>query len=689
MEKTRNIALAGHNGTGKTTLIEAILFNLGLINRMGRVEEGNTVSDYREDEIKRQMSIDSTVVSAESNETRINFADTPGYADFCSDAKYAMRAFDSAAIVIDASSGIEVGTENAWEYADEFNMPRMVLVNMMDKESADFDSVVSALNKKWGKELSILPLQLPVGKEADFKGVVDLLSMKTLSYDNGVESSSDEIPGELEQAAGDAKSAVIEAAAETDDQLVEKYLEEGELSEDEIIKGLRGGIRTGKIIPVLCGSSEKNIAVKAFLSSIEAIMPSPAEMPPASAVKANHPEERVEAGPSPDAPPCAYVFKTSNEAHLGNVTFFRMYSGKLFPGTEIYNPVRGNAEKLNQIFVMRGKNREEAPEAKAGDILATAKLKSTLTGDTLCDKKNPVVIEKPSLSEGVSSLALIPATKKDQEKMSSALSKLAEEDPGVNIRFDPEFAQTIITGMGDVHLDIIVERLKARFNVDVQIENTKIPYRETIRSTGKAQGKYKKQSGGRGQYGDAWIQLEPCPEEEFEFVNKIVGGSIPSKYIPAVEKGVKESMGKGDLAGYPVINARVTVYDGSYHDVDSSDIAFQIAASMAFKKAYQQASPALLEPYAELQVVIPEEYVGDVTSDLNSKRGRVMGIEAYSDEKKVIKAQAPLADIGRYSPDLRSMTHGRGAFQMKFSHYEEVPQRIMEKLISELKAGGE
>ncbi len=495
MEKTRNIAIAGHNGTGKTTLMEAILYSLGLVNRMGKIQEGNTVSDYREDEIKRQMSIDSTVISVEDHGTRFNFADTPGYADFCSDVKFAMKAFDSAAIVIDASSGIEVGAETAWEYAEEFRMPRMFFLNMMDKESADFDSVVSRLNQKWGKELSILPFQLPIGREADFRGVVDILSMKALICENGEESSSDEIPQELSQAVENAKSAIIEAAAESDDELLEKYLEGGELPEDEIIKGLRTGVINGKIIPVLCGSSEKSIAVRAFLSTASGLMPSPAEMPPVSAAGADNAEERVNVSPSAEEPPCAFVFKTSNEAHLGNVTFFRMYSGKLTPGTELFNPAKNNSEKLNQIFTMRGKNREEASEARAGDIIATAKLKSTLTGDTLCEKKRPVLLDKPALPEGVSSLALIPATKKDQEKMSFALSKLAEEDPGINVRFDPEFAQTIITGMGDVHLDIVVERLKTRFNVDVRVENTKIPYRETIRAAGKAQGKYKKQSG--------------------------------------------------------------------------------------------------------------------------------------------------------------------------------------------------
>ncbi len=683
MEKTRNIAVAGHNGTGKTALIETILYNLGLINRIGKLQEGNTVSDYREDEIKRQMSIDSTVVSAGVDGVRINFADLPGYADFSCDAKFAMKAFDCAAIVIDACSGIEVGTETAWEYSEEFGMPRMFFLNMMDKEGADFDAAVSALNDKWGRDVRIVPVQIPIGSEAGFSGVFDLISMKGLFFEDGKASAGD-APPEVLKAAEEAKSVLVEAAAETDDSLVEKFLEGGSLTESEILNGLLEGIRTLKIIPVLCGSVEKNIAVETFVSALVSLMPPPDALAPAEGKDPANPEEKIEIKPGEDEPARAYVFKTSNEAHLGNVTLFRMYSGKISPGAELFNPAKNTSEKLNQIFLMRGKHREEVSEARAGDILATAKLKSTLTSDTLCDKKFPVIIEKPRLPQGVTSTALIPAAKKDQEKLSFALAKLSEEDPGIKVRFDPEFAQTILTGAGDVHLDIIGERLKSRFNVDVNIESPGIAYRETVRSTGKAQGKYKKQSGGRGQYGDAWLQIEPLAGADFEFVNKIVGGSIPTKYIPAVEKGVRDSMSKGDLAGYPILNAKVTVYDGSYHDVDSSDIAFQIAASMAFKKAYQQAKPVLLEPYSELHIAIPGDFVGDVTSDLNSRRGRVMGIESSGD-KKIIKAQAPAADIGRYSADLRSMTQGRGSFQMQFSHYEEVPQKIMEKLVSELK----
>jgi elongation factor G len=676
--------MVGHSGAGKTSLTEALLFNAGLTNRLGRVEDGTTVTDSCPDEVKRQMTIDSSAVFFDWNEHRIYMVDTPGYADFSCDVKYSMWAFDGAILIVDATSGIEVGAETVWEYADEFKMPRLIFVNMMDKESANFSAILGELNKKWGKSAKIIPLQIPIGKESEFKGVVDLLSMKAFVYSDGKEADAGEIPSELSEQVKEARAKLVEVAAENDDALIEKYLEGEELSVDEMKKGLRAGVIQNKVVPVECGCAYQNIAVKPLYDAIVDYLPSPSERSPVPVtVPGTGKDEALEF--SSEAPLVSYVFKTINEPHLGNVLFFRVYSGKLSAGSEVYNPVREIAEKVNQIYLVRGKNREEVSEVSAGHVGVVAKFKGTRTGDTLCDKGKPLMLKTLDFPEGVVSIALKPKTKKDQEKLSTCLSKLAEEDPALRVRHDHEFGQTVVTGIGDVHLDVVVERLRDRFGVDCVSEKTKVAYRETIRSSVKVQGKYKKQSGGRGQYGDVWLAIEPLPsDQEFEFVNKIVGGAIPGRYVPAVEKGVRGAMSKGTLAGYPVVNVKATVYDGSFHEVDSSDMAFQIAGSMAFKKAFSEANPALLEPYVEILVVIPDAYVGDVTSDLNSKRGRIMGIEPGGG-RQVIKAHVPLAEIGRYSTDLKSMTHGRGSYQMKFSHYEEMPSRMSEKLISEAK----
>ncbi len=682
--KTRSVAIVGHNGVGKTSLAEALALNAGLTNRLGRVEDGSTITDYGADEIRRQMTIDSSLITSDWNGYRVCLVDTPGYADFSCDVKQSMKAFDGAIFVIDANSGIGLGAETAWEYADEFEMPRLIFVNMMDKESASWDSILQELQERWGGSFKLAPIQHPIGKEADFKGVVDLISMKALTYSDGKETVSEEIPAELSDEISKVREKLIEISAENDDALIEKYLEGGELTVDELKKGLRAGIIQRKTVPVLCGCAYRNIAVKPLYDAIIDYMPSPQERQPVTVtVPQTGKEETSEL--SPDAPLAAYVFKTVNEPHLGDVLFFRVYSGKLSGGSEVYNSTKEKTEKISQIYLMHGRNREEISEVSVGDIASIAKLKVTRTGDSLCGKKNPVLLKPVNLNEGVASIALSPKTKKDQEKLSTALGKLAEQDPALRIRHDHELAQTIVTAMGDVHLDVVVERLKERFGVEVIVEKTKVAYRETIRSTARAQGKYKKQSGGRGQYGDVWLQIEPFPGDvEFEFVNKIVGGSIPGKYVPAVEKGVKDVMSKGILAGYPVTNLRATVYDGTFHEVDSSDMAFQIAASMGFRKAFNESHPVLLEPIVEVQIVIPETYVGDITSDLNSRRGRIMGIETKG-ERKLINAHVPLAEIDRYSTDLKSMTQGRGNYQMKFSRYEEVPARISQRLVSETK----
>lgn len=683
--KIRNVAIVGHNGAGKTSLAEALAFNAGLTNRLGRVQDGTTITDHNSDEIKRQMTIDSGLITSEWNGYKIYLVDTPGYADFSCDVKQSLRAFDGAIFLLDATFGIGAAAETAWEYADEFEMPRLIFVNMMDKESASWNSILGEVQERWGGSFKVTPVQLPIGEEANFKGVVDLISMKALTYLDGKETENVEIPAELSEEVSRIRGELVETSAENDDALIEKYLEGKELTIDELKKGLRAGVIQRKIVPVLCGCAYKNIAVKPLYDAIIDYMPSPLERQslPVTIPKTDKEEEIREF--SPDAPFTAYVFKTVNEPHLGDVLLFRVYSGKLSSGSEVYNSTKEKTEKISQIYLMCGKARDEISEVSAGDIASIARLKITRTGDTLCDKKQPVLVKPVDLPQGVASIALRPKTKKDQEKLSTSLGKLAEGDPALRIRLDHELGQTIVTGMGDVHLDVVVERLKERFGVGVAVEKTKVAYRETIRSTAKAQGKYKKQSGGRGQYGDVWLEIGPLPtDNEFEFVNKIAGGAIPSKYIPAVEKGVKEVMSKGILAGYRVTNVRVTVCDGTFHNVDSSDMAFQIAASMGFKKAFVEANPALLEPIAEVQIVIPETYVGDITSDLNSRRGRIMGIETKG-KRKLINAHVPLAEIDRYSTDLKSMTQGRGNYQMKFSHYEEVPARVSQRLISEAK----
>ena len=679
----RNVAIVGHNGVGKTSLIEALAFVAGLTNRLGRVEDGNTITDYTSDEIKRQMTIDSSLVTSEWHGCKIYIVDTPGYADFSCDVKQSMRALDGGILVMDATSGIDVGTETAWEYADEFGMPRMIFINMLDKESANWDSVLRDLEERWGNSFKIVPLHLPVGKGANFKGIVDLVRMKVLSYADGKETEA-EIPDDLSKKVSEIRGKLIEISAENDDALIEKYLEGEELTEEELKKGLRIGVIQKKVVPVLCGCAYQNIAVEPLYGAIVDYMPSPVEHQPIPVTVPETGEERS-IDPSNETLFTAYVFKTINESHLGDLSLFRVYSGKLSAGGEVQNPGKGKSEKISQIYLMCGKNRNETSEVVAGEIASVAKLKITRTGDALCEKKQPVLFKPVSLPEGVASIALSPKTKKDQEKLSTSLNKLAEEDPALKIRHDHELGQTILTGMGDVHLDVVVERLKERFGVEAIVEKTKVAYRETIRSGAKAQGKYKRQSGGRGQYGDVWLEIEPLPRDnKFEFEDKIFGGAIPGKYVPAVEKGVREAMTKGVLAGYPMVSIKATVYDGTFHPVDSSDMAFQIAASMAFKKACSEAKPVLLEPIVEFQILTPEAYVGDITSDLNSKRGKIMGIEPKGD-KKLIKALVPLAEVDKSSTDLKSMTQGRGSYQMKFYNYEEAPSRITEKLISEAK----
>jgi len=686
IEAKRNVALIGHSGCGKTSLVEAILFDTGANSRLGSVEQGTSVADCTPDEQKRGMTLTAKTLRAMWRDTRITLLDTPGYTDFIGDVISGLRAVDNAIVVIDAAAGIQVGTERTWQVADEYGLPRLVFITKMDKENADFASLCEKLQKKWGDHL--VPVTLPIGKEADFKGVVDVVREKAFVFPGGEtkDYSEEDIPEELKGAAEEARFNLVERVAESDDALLEKYLEEGELSEDELKSALRKGIAEGKIVPVLCGVADRNIGVQVLLDWIVDFLASPADRGEVRGKKPGSDEEVVRK-PEEGEPVAAFVFKVTAEEHVGEVTYFRVFSGKLTSGQDLLNSTKGSTERIGQLLFVHGKQREELEEASAGDIVAVAKLKNTSIGDTLCDAKSPILFDGwLNYPESVFSVALRVDDKKQQEKLSYGLAQLTREDPTVKMHVDQEFGQTIVAGLGEMQLEVMIDKLKSRFGVDVEVEEAKIPYRETIRSKAKAQGKYKKQTGGRGQYGDVWLEIEPLPRgADFEFVDKIVGGVVPSKYIPAVEKGVREAMQKGVLAGYPVVDVRVTLYDGSFHPVDSSDLAFQIAGSLAFKKCMAEASPVLLEPIMEVEVVVPEECLGDITSDLNGRRGRIMGIE-HTGDYQVVRAQVPLAEMRRYSTDLKSMTQGRGYYTMRFSHYEEVPDRIAQGIIEQAQA---
>jgi len=680
VSRVRNFALVGHSGAGKTSLAEAILFDCGALTRMGAVDQGNTAMDYTHEETKRQISIYNAVASVERGGAFFEFVDCPGYADFIGEVRSALSVVDVALLVIDADSGVGVGTEKAWEMAAEFGVPCVVFVSKVDRENADVETLLSDLQELWGR--SVVPVQLPVGGGGEFKGVADLLSGKFYpeAGDKAVLAPVDP-PAGVDVSA--AREALVEAVAESDEKLTDKYLEEMDLSAEDLAAGLRRAIAGRRVVPVLYGAATRNSGVHAVLDFIAAYLPSPAERP---ARKATVGKEEVGIKADPGEPVCARVFKVSIEPHVGELAFFRVFSGVMRSSSECYNGTREHAERLGQLLASQGKNRSDADELGPGCFGAVAKLRDTRHMDTLCDAKRKAVLPPVKYSDPVISLGLVPETKKDQEKISQALAQLCAQDPTLRLHVNPEFSQTVLSGMGETQLDVAVAQLKDRFGVSVKTEPTKVPYRETIRRTVQVQGKYKRQSGGRGQYGDCWLKLEPLPKGSgVEFVDKIVGGVIPGKYVPAIQKGVEEAMRKGIYAGYPVVDIRVSVYDGSYHDVDSSDMAFAIAGSLGVKKGVVEAQPVIIEPYADIEVSVPEDCVGDITGDINSRRGRILGIEARG-KMQVVKASVPLAEVGRYSTDLKSMTQGRGSHTMKFSHYEEAPAKVCEELATAFKA---
>lgn len=660
----RNVALVGHGGTGKTSLAEAMIFNTGATKRMGKVDDGNTISDFSPEEIRKKITISTSLVPCEYRDHKINLLDTPGYSDFYFEVVGAMRVADSMLVLMSASAGVEVQTEVVWE--DYPDVPKIVFVNKMERENADFYKVIDDMKEKFTN--NIVPVQLPIGKEASFKGVVDLIKMKALMFEPGSGKVTEaDIPADMAGEVETYKEALIEAAAEANDDLLTKYLEGEELSDAEVVAGIKEAATNGSAVFVFCGSATNNMGVKQVMDFIVDCAPAPTANP---LVKGKNIETE---------PLTAQVFKTIADPYVGRLTMFRVFTGKMKSDSVLYNTNKEREEKISQILVMTGKEQSPVPELNAGDIGALAKLAATATGDTLTVKGGanvmpPLEFPKPTLN-----MAIEPKSKGDEDKLSGALQRLLEEDPVIQVEKNVETKQTILKGLGDTHIEIMVDRLQRKYGVDVISREMKIPYRETIRGTVEAEGKHKKQTGGHGQYGHVWIKFEPC-EENFVFEENVFGGSVPRNYFPAVEKGLIEAMEEGVLAGYPVTNIKATLYDGSYHSVDSSEMAFKLAARLAYKKGLEAAKPVLLEPIVNVEIEIPEVFMGDIIGDLNTKRGRVLGMEP-SGKKQIVKAQVPQAEMARYTIDLKSMTQGRGKFTMQFSHYEEVPAQYAEKII--------
>jgi elongation factor G len=668
----RNVALIGHGSTGKTTLSEALLFRAGVISRMGTVEEGSTTSDWDPDEHRRGFSINLSLLPLEWNGHKVNIIDTPGYPDFLGEVKCALRAADAALIVVDAASGIQVGTEFAWQYADEREMPRAIFVNRLDRENADFQAVLSQVQQRWGPRC--LPLQLPLGQEHSFRGVVDLLSMRAYLGEGEAEAA---MPSEVAQEAQRWRESLVEAAAESDDELLTKYLEGEGLTEEEMVRGLRRAFLSRSLVPVLVGAAAKAIGIRPLLEAIGSLFPSPADLPLVT-------EDGQELKADPHGPLAALVFKTSADPYVGRLSYFRVYSGTLKADSQVWNPRKDVLERIGPLYMVRGKTQTQVAEVTAGDIGAVAKLAHTTTGDTLCQRDRPLVLPGIVFPEPAFAAAITPKGKADLDKMSTALQRIVDEDPSLRIERNPDTGETLLQGLGDSHVEVALEKIRRKFGVELEMSIPKVPYKETITATAVAEYTHKKQTGGRGQYARVAIRLEPLPRGEgFQFVDQIVGGVIPKQFIPSVEKGVLEAMQEGVLAHYPVTDVKVTLFDGKDHPVDSSDIAFKIAAAHAFRKGVQEARPVLLEPIMRMKITVPDANTGDVISDLNGKRARVLGTSPAGPGLTTIEALAPLAEVQRYAADLRSLTQGRGHYTMTFDHYEEVPPHIAQRIIEQ------
>ncbi|NLY84120.1 MAG: elongation factor G [Acholeplasmataceae bacterium] len=684
LEKTRNIGIMAHIDAGKTTTTERILFYTGKTHKLGEVHEGGATMDWMAQEQERGITITSAATTCQWNGHRINIIDTPGHVDFTVEVERSLRVLDGSVAVFCAKGGVEPQSETVWRQADKYNVPRMAYVNKMDITGADFYRVVKMMRDRLNA--NAVPIQIPIGFEDSFVGMIDLVKMCAIMYSDklGKEETFGDIPAEMVEKAQEYRQILLEAVAESDDELMMKYLDGGDFSEEEINAGIRKMTIDCKMTPVCCGSSYKNKGVQPLLDAVVAYMPAPTDIP---AIKGVNPYsgEEDERDSSDEKPFSALAFKIMTDPFVGRLAFFRVYSGALSSGSYVYNSTKGKRERIGRILQMHANHREEIDMAYSGDIAAAVGLKDTTTGDTLCDEKAPIILESMVFPEPVISVAVEPKTKADQEKMGIALQKLAEEDPTFRVHTDPESAQTIISGMGELHLDIIVDRLLREFKVGCTVGNPQVAYRETIRKSVKTEGKFVRQSGGKGQYGHCWLELNPRqPGEGFLFENKVVGGAIPKEYIGPIEAGVKESMANGVLAGYPMVDIGVTVYDGSYHEVDSSEMAFKIAGSMGFRAGALKAGPVILEPYMKVEVTVPEEYMGDVIGDLNSRRGRIEGMEARSGAQ-VISAFVPLSEMFGYATDLRSKTQGRGNYAMEVDHYEDVPKNIAEAIIAKVK----
>ena len=683
----RNVALVGHNDTGKTTLVSQLLFNTGATTRLGRIDDGTTTTDFDPDEIERKHSISAAVAYAEWKNAKINLLDTPGFGIFLMEAKSAMRVADAAAIVVSGVTGVEVTTEKVWKFADEYELPRMVIVNKMDRERASTSRTLEALQKKFGK--NVVPIQLPMGEEHNFTGVVDLISMKAFKYANDGSGKFEtiDIPAEFKSDADQWRSELIEKVAEGDDTLMERFFEQGGLSQEELIDGLKREVSHHQIFPVLFSSASHNIGGHAILDSMVALLPSPEEVKTISGT--DRKGETITFDRRPEAFPSALVFKTFSDPFSGRVSLFRVYSGTLKSDTSYWSPNRDHEERLGKLQLLQGKQPLPVSELRAGDIGAVAKLKDTATGDTLSSKDHPITIKHIDYPEAAIAFAVEPKARGDEDKLGAAVARVMEEDPTIKFHRDEQTKEFRISGQGQLHVEIVVNKLKKKYNVDVILHPPKVPYRETITKPADAHGRHKKQSGGHGQFADCKITLEPLPRgSDFEFVDDIFGGSIPRQYIPAVEKGIQDARKKGFLAGYPVVDFRVRLTDGQYHDVDSSEMAFKIAGSLAFQQGMEQARPTLLEPIMHVDISVAAEYVGDIMGDLNSRRGRVEGVDAEGDTQ-TIRARVPLAEMLTYGSTLRSITQGRGSFHMEMSHYEEVPRNLQEKIIAESKKAKE
>ena len=680
-EKLRNVCLLGHGGSGKTTLAEAMLFNTGVLDRFGKVPDGTTTTDYDPEEIKRKFTINTAMAPCEWKENKINVIDTPGFFDFVGEVKQAIRVAESAIILLPAKGGVAVGTEKSWAFAKDHGLSRIFYISKMDEENANYFEVFEQLLNNFGS--GVVAFQIPIIENEKFTGVVDIINKKAKKFDKD-KLIDIEIPSNLTNKVEELWEGLKEALAETDEDLMEKYFSGEEFTAEEIKKGLRTGISEGTIIPVFCGSAINNEGVKLLMDSVVDYLPSPENIKSFKARKVGS-EDEIELKPAENEPLSALVFKTIADPFVGKISLFRVYSGTIKTDTLVYNSTTEKTEKVSQLFILRGKKQTTTDKLTAGDIGGVAKMQSANTNDTLCDPSRPVMLDKIIFPEPAITLAIEPKSKGDEDKIGAGLQRMQDEDPTFKVALNTETRQTLISGIGEQHLDVIVSKMKAKFGIGVNLIDPKVPFRETIRKKVKTEGKHKKQSGGHGQFGHVWIEFEPGDTEDLSFEEKIFGGSVPRQYFPAVEKGLRESILKGVLAGYPVVNLKATLVDGSYHPVDSSEMAFKIAASLAYKKGMAEASPALLEPIMHVEVYVPDSYMGDIIGDLNKRRGRILGMNPQDGGIQQIVAEAPQSEMFKYATDLRSMTQGRGYFKEWFERYEEVPPLTSQKIIEDAK----